>query len=120
MDGGFPVTPEQRLTMNALTPISAAPKSLDDPWTEDEAAPGDPKDEAERCQLLWLVVLGESLREMTDRAWLRTPDFEALCSLAGLEADYVRRKLPTEMGYFAVCVGGLVSGHLPEAQDVVR
>ena len=31
-----------------------------------------------------------------------------------------RVKAQVFYGYFAVCVGGLVSGHLPEAQDVVR
>ena len=80
--------------MNVIAPISTAPKSIDDPWDPSEEFPSDPTDEAQRCQFLWLIVLVFSLKEMTDRAWLRTNDFEALCSLAGIEPDYVRRKLP--------------------------
>ncbi|TQM92398.1 hypothetical protein BD293_1001 [Roseinatronobacter monicus] len=56
-----------------------------------------------------IVLVEESARKYSDHA------FQILGSTwVGPANDSIK------FGYFAVCVGGLVSVHLPVAQDVVR
>lgn len=73
-------------------PGNRACAAIDEPWQGD-AADLDPNDQARQCRHLWLGVVLIGLKDHVagvEPSWIGSEEFTTVCSLAGLDARYVR------------------------------